>query len=138
MQKIVTALLAIAVLAGTGFYVAHRVGQRPSPEALRFIQDSDALLEGLQAYRKFTGGFPTGTALDIANELSGKSEKKVLVLATKADTRNAKGEIVDPWGTPVQFFFGSTSALIRSAGPNRTFEDTAAPGSDDLLRTDAR
>jgi hypothetical protein len=138
MQKIITAFLAIALLICTGLYVAHWVSQRPSAEAQRFMQDSDALLEGLQTYRKFTGGYPTGSAVDIANELSGKSDKKVLVLAAKANTRNAKGEIVDPWGTPVQFFFGSTSALIRSAGPNRKFEDTGTPGSDDLLRTDAR
>lgn len=138
MQKFVTALLAIALLVCAGLYVTHLIGLRTSPEAQRFIQDSDALIEGLQAYRKFTGAFPAGTAVDIANELSGRSDKKVLVLATKTDARNTKGEIVDPWGTPVQFFFSPTSALIRSAGPNRKFEETGTPGSDDLLRTDAR
>jgi hypothetical protein len=43
--------------------------------------------------------------------------------------------IVDPWGTPLQFYFSDTEVLIRSAGPSRVWEDTAVPFGDDLHRT---
>ncbi len=138
MHNIITAILAAAFLLTTTLLVKTRLDHRPDPLTATFIQEADDLIEGLQAYRKFVGSFPSGSAAEIANELSGKSEKKVLVMAAKQDKRNAKGEVVDPWGSPVQFFFGPATALIRSAGPNRTFDDDATPGCDDLFRTDSR
>ena len=47
---------------------------------------------------------------------------------------NDKGEIMDPWGTPLQFYFSHNEVLIRSAGPNKAFEDAAIPTADDLYR----
>jgi hypothetical protein len=47
---------------------------------------------------------------------------------------NDKGEIVDPWGTPLQFYFSNNEVLIRSAGPNKAFEDSSVATSDDLYR----
>ena len=138
MQKNLTIALAVGLFAVTALLVVRSyLGQRPTAEAAVFVREADDLIEGLQAYRKFVGTFPSGSAADIANELSGKSEKKVLVMAAKQEKRNAKGEVTDPWGTPVQYFFGPATVLVRSAGPNRTFEDHGTPGCDDLFRTDA-
>jgi len=47
---------------------------------------------------------------------------------------NDKGEIVDPWGTPLQFYFSHNEVLIRSAGPNKVWEDSATANADDLYR----
>jgi hypothetical protein len=47
---------------------------------------------------------------------------------------NEKGEILDPWGTPVQFYFSSNEVMVRSAGPNKVWEDSAVPLADDLYR----
>ena len=44
-------------------------------------------------------------------------------------------EIVDPWGTPLMFYFSHNEVLIRSAGPNRIWEDSATPTADDLYRS---
>ena len=49
---------------------------------------------------------------------------------------NNKGEITDPWGTPLQFYFSKNGVLIRSAGPNKVWEDSTVPHPDDLYRTD--
>lgn len=138
MQKALIAMLAAALVVTLGFLIKNALGNRPTAETLAFTKQADDLIEGLQAYRKFVGSFPNGSSADIANDLSGKSEKKVLVMAARQENRNPKGEIVDPWGTPIQFFFSPSTVLIRSAGPNRTFEDASNPGSDDLFKTDAR
>jgi hypothetical protein len=83
--------------------------------------------------------YPNGTLADIANALSGRSEKdRVLILATSRNQTNAKGEIIDPWGTPLQFFFAENGVMIRSAGPNQVFEDSSAAISDDLFRTEVK
>ena len=54
-------------------------------------------------------------------------------LAVRRSDLNDKGEIVDPWGTPFQFYFSHNEVLIRSAGPNKVWEDSAV-ASDDLFR----
>ena len=54
------------------------------------------------------------------------------------DVKNDKGEIVDTWGTPIQFYFSHDSVMIRSAGPNKVWEDSSHPGSDDIYRTDTK
>ena len=56
------------------------------------------------------------------------------VKATDMLSGNAKGEIVDPWGTPMQFYFSHNEVLIRSAGPNKVWEDNAISTADDLYR----
>ena len=47
---------------------------------------------------------------------------------------NDKGEILDPWGTPIQFYFSHNEVMIRSAGPNKAWEDSSNPTADDLYR----
>ena len=57
----------------------------------------------------------------------------------QAALRFADGErtvYVDPWGTPLKIYFGKNEVLIRSAGPNKTFEDTKAALTDDYYRSD--
>jgi hypothetical protein len=48
---------------------------------------------------------------------------------------NDKGEILDPWGTPLAFYFSHNEVLIRSAGPNKVWEDSAVATADDLYRS---
>jgi hypothetical protein len=62
----------------------------------------------------------------------------VLILATGKNKKNAKGEIIDPWGMPLQFYFAHNGVMIRSAGPNKVFEDSKTRGTDDLYRTETK
>jgi hypothetical protein len=89
----------------------------------------------LQQYKEFIGSYPPGNNLDIAKALSGQTEKKVLILLARKAARNQQGELVDPWGTPIQFYLSGNSVLIRSAGPNKVWEDSSVMGSDDLFRS---
>ncbi len=48
---------------------------------------------------------------------------------------NTKGEIIDPWGTPFRIYFSGDGVLIRSAGPNKRFDDSSVPNPDDIYRS---
>lgn len=138
-QTIALVALFIVLAAGALLFWMQSKSHLGTP-AREFLADAKDLTTALQEYRKFVGSYPSGSAVDIANALSGQndSSKKVLVLASSLKKRNPKGEIIDPWGTPIQFYFSQGNILLRSAGPNRRFEDSAQRGSDDLFSADAR
>jgi len=103
-------------------------------KTIKFNQDAENLILGLQQYREFTGSYPTGNNVAIAKALLGQSEKKILILAVRRAEMNDKGEILDPWGTPLQFYFSNNEVLIRSAGSNKAWEDSSTSSADDLYR----
>jgi type II secretory pathway pseudopilin PulG len=136
MKKIV-AILLIAVGAASALWAAKPWTRRQLDQNVaRFNVVADNLILSLQQYREFVGSYPTGNNASITKDLLGRGEKKVVILSARNHSEvNEKGEIVDPWGTPLQFYFSDTEVLIRSAGPNRIWEDTAVPFGDDLYRT---
>jgi hypothetical protein len=139
MKKLVQVLL-LAALMGAAFWLYQYVAKhRLDPQVVEFNQDADLLIKGLQEYRKFVGSYPLGSPAEIANALSGRSatDKKFLLVTDRKERKNSKGEFMDPWGTPLQFFFSHNGVMIRSAGPNQVFEDSTVRTSDDLYRTQA-
>jgi hypothetical protein len=132
------ALVIAAIILGVGgvLYVAEAwTLRRIDPKILKFNNDADNLILGLQQYREFVGTYPTGNNVTISKALLGRSEKKVLILAVRKSDMNDKGEILDPWGTPLRFYFSDNEVMIRSAGPNKVWEDSNATTADDLYRT---
>ena len=73
---------------------------------------------------------PVGDNAEITRILSGENPKQVIFLQPDDGTRvNARGELVDNWGTPYFFHQLSRSEMeIRSAGP-----DNRMWTSDDLV-----
>jgi len=75
----------------------------------------------INLYRSMFGNNPVGTNPEITKALSGENPKQANLLKEEAGLRiNAKGELVDYWGTP--FFFhqlSGTQMEIHSAGPDR-------------------
>jgi hypothetical protein len=139
MKKIVPAVLLIAILAVAVAFTLTRTREEVDPLIAVFHEDADRLIEGLQRFKEFVKAYPSGEPADIARALSGESEKeRILVLATSRNKKNSRGEIVDPWGTPVQFYFAENGVVVRSAGPNKVFEDSLAADADDLFRTDVK
>jgi hypothetical protein len=135
MKKGLTFVLIVVCVVGV-FWVAKGWTPRLKPDAkvTKFNADAENLILGIQQYREFTGSYPTGNNIQIAKALLGQSEKKVLILAVRRSDINDKGEILDPWGTPLQFYFSHNEVMIRSAGPNKAWEDSAVAGADDLYR----
>ena len=123
-------LVVVVVLAGRLWWPAVQDGRTE-----RFYTAADNLMQALEQYKEFDGDYPRGSNMQISHTLSGKGEKRITILAVRNNELSDRGEIIDPWGTPLQFYFSHDAILIRSAGPNKIFEDRNAPGCDDLFRT---
>jgi len=134
MKRLLTIALVVVGVAGVLWVAKGWTLKRADERITKFNTDCDNLILGIQQYKEFVGTYPTGNNTAITKALLGQTEKKVLILAVRRSDINDKGEIVDPWGTPLQFYFSNTEVLIRSAGPNKAFEDSAISTSDDLFR----
>jgi type II secretory pathway pseudopilin PulG len=134
MKKAITLALVIIGVGGVLLVAKAWTPKRVESKLLEFNSDAENLILGLQQYREFTGTYPSGNNVAIAKALLGQSEKKVLILAVRRAKINDKSEILDPWGTPLQFYFSHNEVMIRSAGPNKAWEDSAAANADDLYR----
>ena len=138
-MKNLALLIVIVLLAAGGYwFLQNKSRMQGDPKIAEFNADAEALIQGLQQYREFLGTYPTGSLQEISKALSGQGDKKVIIMATTKSKKNARGEMVDPWDTPIQFYFAQNGVMIRSAGPNKVFEDSKAPHSDDLFRTETK
>lgn len=134
MKKALTIILVLVAVGGVLWVAKGWTVKRTDPKFAKFNSDAENLILGIQQFKEFTGGYPTGNNMQIAKALLGQSDKKVLILAVRRADINDKGEILDPWGTPLQFYFSHNEVMIRSAGPNKAWEDSAIPTADDLYR----
>ena len=98
-------------------------------------EDEDNLFDALQQYKGRMGAYPTGNNADVAKALSGNNARSLIILVGRHQNMNDKGEFVDPWGTPFKIYFAGDSVLIRSAGPNKRFDDSGVQNSDDIYRS---
>lgn len=74
----------------------------------------------IRQYASEFGENPVGTNPEITSALQGDNPKHINFLKQDGSRVNAKGELVDAWGTP--YFFHQISGRemeIRSAGPDR-------------------
>ena len=65
----------------------------------------------------------------------GGNPKSLIILVGRKQNVNSKGEIVDPWGTPLRIYFSGEGVLVRSAGPNKRFDDSTVLNSDEYYRS---
>ncbi|PWU17225.1 MAG: hypothetical protein C5B50_11765 [Verrucomicrobia bacterium] len=134
MKKTITLILIVAGVAGVLWVAKAWTVRHVDDKIAKFNTDCDNLILGLQQYKEFVGTYPSGNNSQITRALTGRTDKKVLILAVRHSDINDKGEILDPWGTPLAFYFSHNEVLIRSAGPNKVWEDSVNPTSDDLYR----
>jgi len=125
----------VAVLVAAGWAVKAFTTVQAKARNSRLSTDVESLFDGLQKYKEFVGSYPTGANSDIAKALQGQNPRKVTVLVGRKLEMNAKGEYVDPWGTPLRIYFSDSSVLIRSAGPNGRFDESTAMEFDDFIRS---
>ncbi len=108
---------------------------RANARTTKFNEDVDNLFVGLQKYKERVGSYPTGGNADIAKALSGENSKNIIILVGRKNELNEKGEHVDLWGTALKIYFSDANILIRSAGPNRRFDDSSVMEADDYIRS---
>ena len=135
MKKVLTTILIAVGVVGVLWVAKGWTLKRTDEKVAKFNAICDNLILGIQQYKEFVGTYPTGNNVAITKALLGQSEKKVMILSVRKSDINDKGEILDPWGTPVQFYFSHNEVMIRSAGPNKVLEDSAIMTADDLYRT---
>ena len=134
IKRLITIALVAIGVSGVLWVAKGWTLKRPDEKVAKFNADCDNLIIGIQQYKEFVGTYPIGNNQTIVKSLLGQTDKKVLILAVRRSDLNDKGEIVDPWGTPLQFYFSHNEVLIRSAGPNKALEDSAVSTADDLYR----
>ncbi|HAV62965.1 MAG TPA: hypothetical protein DCY13_11440 [Verrucomicrobiales bacterium] len=134
MKKFIFALGLIALVVGVAWGIRAVTVYQANARSAKFNNDVDSLFTALQQYKERTGDYPSGSNAQIAKALDGKNEKNLIILVGKNLTTNTKGEFVDPWETPLRIYFSNEGVLVRSAGPNRSFDDTTVVEFDDILR----
>jgi hypothetical protein len=135
MKKFLPILGVVALLAAAGWAVKAFTTVQAKARNSRLSTDVESLFDGLQKYKEFVGSYPIGGNAEIAKALQGENPRKVTVLVGRKLQVNGKGEYIDPWGTPLRIYFSGDSVLIRSAGPNRRFDESTAMEFDDFLRS---
>ena len=135
MRKVLIVIGFITVLVGA-FWAAQAWNTfRANAKTAKFNQDVENLFTGLQKFKERVGVYPQGSNAEIAKALQGSNSKNVIIVVGQKNELNDKGEYVDPWGTPLRIYFSGEGVLIRSAGPNRRFDDSTVLEADDLFRS---
>lgn len=125
----------VTVLGLAGWAVKAWTTWRINARADKFNTDVENLFAGLQQYKEHVGTYPTGSNAEVVKALLGQNPKKLIILVGRKNDLNDKGEFVDPWDTPLRIYFSSAGILVRSAGPNRRFDDSSALDCDDYFRS---
>jgi type II secretory pathway pseudopilin PulG len=135
MKRIMIAIGILTVVAGIiwmgGAWNTMRVNARTA-DLSKNIKD---LFVALQKYKEQVGSYPLGGNTEVVKSLQGNNPKKVFIILGSNIPINDKNELVDPWGTPLRFYFSDTGILVRSAGPNRRFDDSTVMEADDYIRS---
>lgn len=135
MKKILIALGVVTIIVGIVWASRAWNTWQVNARTAKFNEDVENLFVGLQKYKEVVGAYPLGSNAEIAKALKGNNNKNVIILVGRKNELNEKGEIVDPWGLPLRIYFSDSGVLIRSAGPNRRFDDSTVMEADDFIRS---
>jgi hypothetical protein len=135
MRKVLVGIGVVTVLFGVFWAAKAWTTLRANARTAQFNEDVENLFIGLQKYKEKLGVYPVGGNAQVAKALQGANTKNVIILVGRKTELNEKGEYVDPWGTPLRIYFSDVGVLIRSAGPNRRFDDSTVMEADDFIRS---
>ena len=135
MKKILTGFLVVFFVAGGAWAYLSWHQLQVAARTTQFNEDVDNLFYALQQYKERIGSYPVGSNAEVVQALLGKNPKNLIILVGKKKELNSKGEIIDPWGTPLRIYFAGEGVLVRSAGPNKRFDDSTVLNSDDYYRS---
>jgi len=135
MKKVLIGIGVLTIVAGLIWASKAWTTLRANASTAKFNEDIENLFAGLQKYKERVGSYPVGSNAQVAKALQGENNKNVIILVGRKTELNEKGEYVDPWGTPLRLYFSDAGVLIRSAGPNRRFDDSTVMEADDFFRS---
>ena len=123
MKKIMFVIGVVTVIVGVGWASRAWSTMRVNAKTAKFNDDVENLFSALQKYKERVGTYPVGGNLEVAKALMGGNARNIIVIVGNKNQTNEKGEFVDPWGTALRIYFSDAGVLIRSAGPNRRFDE---------------
>ncbi|MGN6555043.1 MAG: hypothetical protein ACTHLW_15150 [Verrucomicrobiota bacterium] len=135
MKKIIIGIGILTIVAGIVWAGQAWNSLRVNARTAKFNEDIENLFTSLQKYKERVGSYPVGGNAEVAKALQGNNPKNVIVIVGRKTDLNEKGEFIDPWGTALRFYFSDVGVLIRSAGPNRRFDDSTVMEADDFIRS---
>lgn len=135
MRKILVGIGVITVMCCSFWAASAWKTFRVNARTAKFNEDIENLFAGLQKYKERVGTYPVGGNAQIAKALQGENGKNIIILVGRKTDLNEKGEFIDPWRTPLRFYFSDAGVLIRSAGPNGRFDDSTVLDADDFIRS---
>jgi hypothetical protein len=135
MKKIVIGIGILTIAIGVLWAGRAWNTLRVNAKTAQFNEDVENLFTALQKYKERVGSYPIGGNAEVSKALQGNNAKNVIVIVGRKTNMNEKGEFIDPWGTPLRIYFSDIGVLIRSAGPNRRFDDSTVIDADDFIRS---
>jgi hypothetical protein len=99
------------------------------------VAETQAILMAMQQYKAQYGEYPAGDNRAIAHALCGQNPQKVVFIDFRPEHLSPNGDLLDPWGTPFKIYFSGNEILVRSAGPNKRFDDSGEKDFDDFIRS---
>jgi lipid-A-disaccharide synthase-like uncharacterized protein len=120
----VFAVVAVMMLVGFGYTAMTRDNVVEHPEAAA-ISEMNLIATALRNHQTAFKILPSGDTPFVLQALGGDNPGKQRFLE--------KADGVDPWKHPYHIFVSGKSFLIRSAGPNGTFDDGDQDKRDDVL-----
>jgi hypothetical protein len=135
MKRFLLIVGALALVVGSGWAYQEWTTLQRNANTSKFNEDVDNLFYALQQYKEHIGSYPVGNNAEICKALMGNNPKNMIILVGRKKEVDSKGQIVDPWGTPLRIYFAGEGILVRSAGPNKRFDDSTVVAADDYYRS---
>jgi hypothetical protein len=127
--------VGLAFMTLIGLMVAFQPHSAPIIERVRKIDiEVSAVRTALRDYEATFGAFPSGESPAVFRALRGQNPRQIVFLHCPAESVSPDGSMVDPWGTPYRVYFSGKEVLVRSAGPNKLFDEPGARHFDDCIR----
>ncbi len=88
-----------------------------------FMCEIIGICDGIVAYRRFYGMYPTGDSTNISHVLQGNNPNHKIYTDSRMSV-GSSGELLDYYGMPYRILIFSNGYYeVRSAGPNKRFDD---------------
>jgi len=135
MKKVILGVALVALVYAVWHATSAWRTMQANARTTKLNVDIENLFAGLQQYKEHVGSYPIGSNANVVKALKGQNPKSVIILVGRKNELNDKGEFVDPWGTPLRIYFSDNGVLVRSAGPNKRFDDSTVLACDDYYRS---
>lgn len=126
---------AVAVLTVAGFGMSAFLGEKSigHTKASRVESHVKSITKAMRMYEIDHNSLPSGDTRSVVLSLLGQNPTKTAYLDADGTSIYPNGDWLDPWGHSYRIFLSGKSILIRSAGPNGTFDDGDDEKRDDVL-----